>query len=147
MASYLNIYLQKKKKEGEEKEERLLLCCISRANDIYSWFYDNNIGRRTDIVENGVTLHEFTASDIDDVIKEIDNMIAKSLIAISHTKEALPLVTNKDAIEDLLENLQIDKDYLRDLMHQKASLESLWFIFSDVNEDYSDFEKLYWSVD
>lgn len=146
MSSYLNIYLQKKRKDGKEEVERLKLCSISRSNELYSLFYDNNVGLVTDIKINHETLHEFTADDFDDISKHVDEEISRTLLRIYETKETLPLITSNEAVDEALENLASDKEYFRDLLNQKTTLSTLYFIFSDVG-NYSDFDKLYWSID
>jgi len=145
MSSYLNIYLQKKKKEGEEKGELLQLCSICRVNDLYALFYDNSIGNYADVGEKH--LHEFTSKDLDTVVKEVEHNIAKTLIQISETKDALSSVSNKEAVEDLLEELKSDKEYLQMLMNQKSALDTLYFIFDDMGEKWCNFDKVYWEID
>jgi hypothetical protein len=142
--SFLSIYLEKKKKEGEEKEERLLLCSISRANEIYSLFYDNGIGVRIDSEDK--TIHKFTVNDINDVCDNIDELIVECLMRMSEQKEMLPLISDKDSITALLEEHHSDKEYLRELMNQKVALNTLYSIFADIG-DYSDFNGLYWIIE
>lgn len=146
MGSYLNIYLEKKKKEGEEKGERLLLCTISRANDLYSLFYNNNIYNCTTTDEDGRSIHEFDSSSFNELIEYNDQLIAKTLLKIAELKEVLPLITDKDSINDLLDQLSTNKEYFQELMTEKATLNTLSIIFSDINT-YSDFDKLYWKID
>lgn len=141
MASYLNIYLQRKKKEGEDGWERLLLCSISRANEIYSLFYDNSVGRMT---ENNY--HEFTSDDINSLIIDIDEAISRTLSKICDMKEALPLISNKDAIADVMEDISSDRSYLRTLLDQKAAVTALCQLFDDIGEDWCDFDRIYWKI-
>ena len=145
MSSYLNIYLQKKKKEGEEEGELLQLCSICRVNDLYALFYDNSIGNYADAGEKH--LHEFTSNDLDTVIKGIEHNTAKTLIQISEIKDAIPLVSDKETIEDLLEELKSNKEYLQMLMNQKSALDTLYCIFDDMGEEWCNFDKVYWEID
>lgn len=143
MSSYLNIYLEKKKKEGEEKGERLLLCSISRVNEIYNVFYDHGLGSQRE--EDG--MHEFTSNDISSVIDDVECNISSWLYKILHIKETLPLITEKDTLADMIEELESDKEYLQELMDLRATLSTLSIIFSDVNEEWCAFDKLYWKID
>ena len=140
MGSYLEIYLQKKKKEGEKEGERLLLCSVSRANEIYSLFYDNNIGRMCD--EN---YHEFTSDDIDSVMIGIDEAIQRMQDNINNAKEYLTLVSDKSVITDMLDDISSNKEYIKDLMNQKSMMNALYIIFEDINK-YSSFDKVYWKI-
>lgn len=142
MSSYLNIYLEKRKKEGEENGERLLLCSISRVNSLYSLFRDNNIGVCTE--DN---MHKFTVSDINAVIDELSISISKVLADIAHLKEVLPLVSEKESVSDMYDNILTSKNYYQELMSDRAMLMALGSLFADINEDWSDFTGLYWKID
>lgn len=141
--SYLEIYLQKKRKEGEEKGERLLLCSISRANEIYETFYTNQLGAKRD--EDG--FHEFSSDDISALIDEIELNISGWVYKISHIKETIPLINEKETLNTMLEDLESDKEYLQDLRDLKAAMSTLSILFSDVNEEWCAFDKLYWKID
>ena len=141
MSSYLEIYLQKKKKEGEEKGERLLLCSISRADEIYSLFYDNNVGCTTD---DG--LHEFDSSDFTALIDELTERMSNVLMDIMHDKENLHLISNKDSIAEILDSIKCSKEYYQRLMSDRTILMSLGTLFSDVGKEWCDFNKLYWKI-
>lgn len=142
MSSYLNIYLQKKKKEEEENVERLLLCSISRANDIYSLFYDNKPGscREND-------MHEFTSEDLDTISSEIDREIANEIIRINNLKNDIHLVSDKDVINEMLDNLDTARDWLETIKRHREALDTMYMIFNDVGKEWSAFDKLYWSID
>lgn len=142
MSSYLNIYLEKRKKEGEENGERLLLCSISRANNLYSLFRDNNIGVCTE-----GNMHKFTVSDINAVIDELNMNISRVLADIAHLKEVLPLVSEKESVSDMYDNIITSKNYYQELMSDRAMLMALGSLFADINEDWSDFTGLYWKID
>lgn len=142
MGSYLNIYLQKKKKEREEKGERLLLCSISRADSIYNLFYDNNIC--TSMEDR---FHKFTYHDLETVIHVIDCRISEILLEIATTKQNLPLVSDKDAVLEIFDQLSTNENIVRDLMKEKVILESLATLFGDISEDWCDFDGLYWSIE
>jgi len=143
MSSYLNIYLQKKKKDGEEQGERLLLCSISRANEIYGLFYDNQVGRITD----DERLHEFTCADIDSLNIDIDEAVERTTSRIYEMKENLSCISNKDAIHEILDDISSDKEYVRQLLNGKAVVNTLYTLFCDIGEAYCSFDKLYWSID
>lgn len=142
MSSYLNIYLQRKKKEGEEKGERLLLCSISRVNNIYSIFYENNIGKPVDD-----RFHEFTAEDLDPVIDDLTERISTTLIDIAHAKEMLPLLSEKNSIAETMDSLKSDKSYYQDLMSERTTIMTLGSLLADISESWCDFDKLYWKID
>lgn len=141
MSSYLNIYLEKKK-EGEEKGERLLLCSISRAGTLYQLFYDNKPGTPN---EQGV--YEFTSDDLNPITEEIDVAISRCMLNIMHLKDNIRLVSDKDTIRDLLDDLATDREYLDDLKEQKVIISTLYVLFSDINQEWCSFNKLYWKVD
>lgn len=147
MSSYLTIYLEKKKKEGEKEGERLLLCSISRSNTLYDLFYDYNIYSNTIEDKDGRSIHEFTSSNISSAINSIDELITNTLIDIKEVKDSIPLVSNKDVVNELLEQLSSDKKYFQELMNEKFMLEALCNVFDDVSESYSGFSKLYWKID
>ena len=142
MSSYLSIYLQRKKKEGEEDGERLLLVSISRANEMYSAFHDNNIG----IVKED-SFHEFTESDLDEVIRENDEAIARATTQIQHLKDSLPLISDRETIREVMEDIQSDKEYLQSLIVDRANISTLQMMFSDIGKEWCDFDKLYWRID
>lgn len=142
MSSYLNIYLERKPKEGEESGERLLLCSISRVSPIYSLFYDNDIGFYQ---EDGY--HEFTHGDFNEVIDDLTDDCSKFLLDIAHLKENLPLVSEKESITDILDQINSSKNYVQELMHRRSNLMALGTLFADVGEEWSDFSKLYWKID
>lgn len=141
MSSYLEIYLQKKKREGEEKGERLLLCSISRADEMYSIFRDNNIGFVTE--DN---LHEFTSDEFNSLINELTERISTILLDTAHIKESLPLISNKDSIADALDTIRTNKQYYQELMCERATLMALCSLFEDIDKDWSDFDKIYWKT-
>lgn len=144
MGSYLNIYLEKKKKEGEEKGERLLLCSISGAEDMFSLFYDEDVGIVTK--EDEEIFHKFTSDDLVRLIDDIDINIAKTLLRISRAKELLPLVTDKESINEMTEEITSDYNYLEYLNNNKSTVRALCVIFSDIDEEWCDFSGLCWSV-
>lgn len=141
MSSYLEIYLQKKKKEGEEKGERLLLCSISRADEMYSIFRDNNIGFVTE--DN---LHEFTSDEFNSLINELTERMSTILLDTAHIKESLPLISNKDSIADALDTIRTNKQYYQELMCERTTLMTLCSLFEDIDKDWSDFDKIYWKT-
>lgn len=143
MGSYLNIYLQRKKKDGEEQGERLLLCSISRANEIYGLFYDNQVGK---VVDNG-RLHEFTCEDIESLTIDIDEAIARVTARVYEMKENLSCISNKDAIHEILDDISADKECIRELLDEKSAVNTLYTLFSDVGKDYCTFDKLYWYIE
>lgn len=141
MSSYLSIYLQRKEREGEEEGERLLLVSISRANEMYGVFYSNSIG-----IAREDDYHEFTQSDLDAVMRENDEAIARALAQIYHLKESLPLISDSETIREVMEDLATDKEYYQDLMRDKANISTLQMLFHDVGTEWSDFDKLYWKI-
>lgn len=142
MSSYLNIYLERKKKDGERDGERLLLYSISRANPIYSLFYDNSIG-----ICREDNLHEFKTSDLYGVLEEMEHKIPKELIDNAELKQYLQLISNKDAIVEMLDQIKANKDYINELMEERVNLCTLYAVFNDVGEEWCSFEKLYWKID
>lgn len=139
MSSYLNIYLERKPEYGGEK---LLLCSISSASDIYNIFFDNNIGVKD---EDGY--HEFSHSDFDSIIDDLTEDVSKTLLETTHLKENLPLVSEKESISEMLDQISSNKDYIEWLRHRRSYLMALGIILSDVGESWSDFSKLYWKID
>lgn len=141
MSSFLEIYLKRKKKEGEEKEERLLFSSISRGTTLYELFYENKPG-----IPSEQCIYEFTSKDLRPISDELDTAIARSIVSIMDLKDNIRLIAGKDTIEDLLDRLRVEKEYLDELKQQKAMIDTLYVLFMDIDEDWCDFNKLYWKI-
>jgi len=142
MSSYLNIYLEKKPKEGEKNGERLLLCSITRSTDIYTMFYDNRPG-----IPSEEGLYSVTDDDLVNITHELERQISTKEIYIYETKLNLSLIKDKEAIDEILDNLKTNKEYLEQLKSQHAMLMGISMLVSDVGEDWCDFSKIYWRIE
>ena len=57
------------------------------------------------------------------------------------------MINEKETLNTMLEDLESDKEYLQDLRDLKATMSALSILFSDVNEEWCAFDKLYWKID
>ena len=136
MSSYLNIYLVPKTKDKDNKDNKekpLLFCSFSRNHPIYSAIvesinpvYGGNENKYTILTEESIK------SAIDELDEEIDSMFKKI-----HEYE-LHANGNSECIEELINLKQIYKD----MLSNSENLEFIRWFVSDINDNYTDFEKV-----
>lgn len=137
MSSYLNIYLVPKK-EKYEKQEPLLFASYSRNTDVYQYFETIN--------PTFVGMDEIHYSELtNDKLQEVKNEIKEDLETFErkhkHKLQVLKYAINKPS-EDYIQELAEEKEFIHELKTTYNIIDSLVDILSEVNNGYTDFEKV-----
>lgn len=137
MSSYLNIYLVPKK-EKCEKQEPLLFASYSRNTDVYQYFETIN--------PTFVGIDEIHYSELtNDKLQEVKNEIKEDLETFErkhkHKLQVLKYAINKPS-EDYIQELAEEKEYIHELKITYNTIDSLVDILSEINDGYTDFEKV-----
>lgn len=137
MSSYLNIYLVPKK-EKCEKQEPLLFASYSRNTDVYQYFETIN--------PTFVGIDEIHYSELtNDKLQEVKNEIKKDLETFErkhkHKLQVLKYAISKPS-EDYIQELAEEKEFIHELKITYNTIDSLVDILSEINNGYTDFEKV-----
>ena len=137
MSSYLNIYLVPKK-EKCEKQEPLLFASYSRNTDVYQYFETIN---PTFIGMNEINYSELTNDKLQEVKNEIKEDLEKYERSHKHKLQVLKYAINKPS-EDYINELAEEKEFIHELKTTYNIIDSLVDILSEINDGYTDFEKV-----
>lgn len=132
MSSYLSFYLVPK----AHPEERLLLQSFSRSNEVYQRFFDN---LSVAYAGNEEKYTKLTVSDVESVIQDIDDDIAKA--EARRTEYEKFCYGNPESIEEIIST----KEYIRDLQSTRDYISFIRDILADL--DYSGFSDVLCNVD
>ena len=132
MSSYLSFYLVPK----AHPEEKLLLQSFSRSNEVYQRFFDN---LSVAYAGNEETYTKLTVSDVESVIRDLDDDIAKA--------EARRVEYEKfcHGNSELIEEMISTKEYIRDLQSTRDYISFIRDILADL--DYSGFSDVLCNID
>lgn len=145
MSSYLNFYLKPKEnkkrytEEGEVEvkltQEPLLLLSYSRNTDVYQSFDENlNIA----YAGNEDKYTELTVKDCDEVINDVKNDIEKT----ERRLEISYKIAKQNINDDLFSDIHSMEEYLDDLKRNLNELNQITNIVSEIENGYTDFEKV-----
>ena len=133
----MNIYLVPKK-EKSEKQEPLLFASYSRNTDIYQYF---EVIHPTYIGMNELHYSELTNDKLQEVKNEIKNDIETFERRHKHKLQILRYAVKKPSEDDVHE-LTEEKEYIHDLKITYNTIDSLVDLLSEINNGYTDFEKV-----
>ncbi len=143
MSQYLNIYLVPKKSKDEEKPKKpIYLTAFSRSTDVYDELTDVKSFAYYNTEEDFTDL---TAKDIEAALSSVKEQIERSERTIKSERESLKHLMNKEAIEDVMCNIESQEEYLKtELSYTKKELEHLLWLAEEVEGEWngSEFEKL-----
>lgn len=132
MSSYLSFYLVPK----AHPEERLLLQSFSRSNEVYQRFFDN---LSVAYAGNEEKYTKLTVSDVESVIRDLDNDIAKAEARRAEYEKFCH--GNSELIEEMIST----KEHIRDLQSTRDYISFIRDVLADL--DYSGFSDVLCNVD
>lgn len=132
MSSYLSFYLVPK----AHPEERLLLQSFSRSNEVYQRFFDN---LSIAYAGNEEKYTKLTVSDVESVIRDLDNDIAKAEARRAEYEKFCH--GNSELIEEMIST----KEHIRDLQSTRDYISFIRDVLADL--DYSGFSDVLCNVD
>lgn len=130
MSSYLNFY--GRLRENPESEPVLFLS-YSRSSDMYQEMYEN---LSVPYDEDGTKFLKLTSSNLDEVLKQIQDNISSTRSRIKHLEDHAN--GNKDIIYDIVSL----EEYTRDLERTRHSIEIIKDIVEEATFDYSGFSEI-----
>ena len=143
MSSYLNVYLVPKK-EKSEKQEPLLFASYSRNTDVYQYF--NDAISPVYIGTDDVHYTELTNNKLQAVKEEIKSDIEEYERRYNHKLEVIKYAI-KAPSEDYIQELTEEKEYIHELKTTYNTIDTLVDLLTDINEGYTDFEKVLINID
>jgi hypothetical protein len=141
MSSYLNIYVQPKLKDGEEPK-KMCLMSVSRSHPLYQAINEaGSFYAYTSIGENAEERFYELSSDL------ISSICQDSNAEIQITEKRLNEYEKYAAgNSEIIQNIISTKEYLEELKETCNELCFLSQIVYDVENDFSDFEKVFINI-
>ena len=138
MSSYLTIYLVPKK-EKSEKQEPLIFASYSRNTNIYQEFEDA-------INPVYIGLDEEHYDELtNEKLQKVKNSVKENLDVIErrhkHKLQVLKYAINTPS-EDYVQELTEEKEYIHELKTTYNTIDVLVDLLSEINDGYTDFEKV-----
>ena len=141
MSSYLNIYVQPKIKDGEESK-KMILMSVSRSHPLYQAIDESgSFYAYTSIGENAEEHFYELSSDLISSICQDSN--AEIQIAEKRLNEYEKYAAgNSEIIQDIIST----KEYLEELKETYNQLYFIRQIVDDIENGFSDFEKVFINI-